>query len=119
MGTEREYKFMKDAVELLGGEALDKLGERGYSPREVALILVGGPEKAARLFGLESRQAIYKRKGRWPVEWYLALEEVTGIPPKYLTLSAKEYLAFVEGERKKLEDRRKKLEKSEGKQSRE
>lgn len=114
MATKKDSKLMKDVVamlgEQLGDKLIEKLAEHGHSPRDIAIAMIGGPAEAAALFGV-GRQGFYKRKGNWPIEWYLALERVTGIPPRYLTLSAKEYRKLVEDERKKMEVERKKLEK--------
>lgn len=112
MPNKKEAKFMQDAVELLKDEVKDglgKLAKRDHSPREIALAMIGGPQKAADLFGI-SRQGYYKRKN-WPVEWYVALMRITGIPVEHLTMSAKEYSKHVENERKKMEGERKKLDK--------
>lgn len=106
--TGRNYRLMRDAIELLGGEALPKLTERGHTPLDIALAMIGGPEAAANLFGV-SRQELYRRKKKWPVEWYLSLERATGIPPKYLTVDAKGYGELLQAERKRMQQERQKI----------
>lgn len=93
---------MREAIEELGGplQAVAKLGRRGISPMEIAIILLGGIGETATKLGI-SRQRFDRLRKMKPIEQWghhhlVKLEELTGIPNEILVLPADEAVEKVE-----------------------